>query len=262
MTKLILSDAIKLPEIAFDITQHLGFSKVQSTQWAWYALAGSVLSHYVVDRHERLSALLYWFFQEKGFCAREDYFSVEAADLGRCLVTRQGNSTTLATLLMLLAKQLDLPVDLILLPGFTALCCRIDNQVYYIDPLTGERMNKHQLHVLVRGELGNAAKLKPSYLKPATPKRIVSRMIHEIKAGCIISRQFEPAMECSNLLLQWHSDDLNLNRERAFIAQQLGCLSLATADLEYFIDNSPNDPLIELVKIQLKELRSEVEVFH
>ena len=87
---------------------------MQSTQWAWYALAGSVLSHYVVDRHDRLTALLHWFYQEKGFCAREDYFSVEAADLGRCLVTRQGNSTTLATLLMLLAKQLDLQVELIL----------------------------------------------------------------------------------------------------------------------------------------------------
>lgn len=262
MTQMILQDELLLPESAFDITQHLGFSNKQSANWAWLELAGSVLSHYVVDREDRLNALLKWFYGDLGFCAREAYFSVEAADLGSCILTRQGNSTTLATLLMLLAKQLDLVLEPLLLPGNTVLCSRIDKQVRYIDPLTGRSLSRHQLHVLVRGELGNGAAFKPRYLKPASLKRLLSRMIHELKAGAILSNQFESAMECCNLLLQWHSDDLNLNRERAFIAQQLGCISVAAADLQHFVDNSPHDPVTELVKLQIKELNEELEIYH
>ncbi|WP_299803887.1 tetratricopeptide repeat protein [uncultured Shewanella sp.] len=262
MTDLTQNDSIQLPETAFEIAEHLGFSKQKNANWAWLELAGSVLSFYVVDRHERLNGLLKWFYNDLGFCAREAYYSAEAADLGKCLTSKQGNSTTLATVLMLLGKQLDLKLDLLLLPGQTVLCSRIDDEIRYIDPLTGAQLTKHQLHVFVRGELGNSAKFKPSYLKPASIKRIISRMIHEMKAGSIVAHNFEPALECCNLLLQWHQDDLNLNRERAFIAQQLGCISVATADLTHFVENSPHDPVIELVKMQLKELKEEVETFH
>ncbi|ABZ77755.1 conserved hypothetical protein [Shewanella halifaxensis HAW-EB4] len=262
MADFKINDSIQLPETALDIAQHLGFSKVKNANWAWLELAGSVLSFYVVDRHERLKGLLNWFYNDLGFCPREDYYSAEAADLGKCLTSKQGNSTTLATVLMLLAKQLDLKLDLLLLPGQTVLCSQIDDEVRYIDPLTGTELTKHQLHVFVRGELGNGASFKPSYLKPASIKRIISRMLHEMKAGSILAHKFVPAMECCNLLLQWHSDDLNLNRERAFIAQQLGCISVAAADLTHFVENSPHDPVIELVKMQLKELKEEVETFH
>ncbi|NRD75179.1 tetratricopeptide repeat protein [Shewanella sp. VB17] len=262
MIILPLNDKIELPDIAFEIGEHLRFSKAETANWAWLELAGAVLSHYVVDRQARLAGLLRWFYQDLGFCIRQPYFSVKAADLGTCISSRQGNSTTLATVLMLLAKQLDLKLEPILLPGMTVLSSRIDGVVSYIDPLNGNELTRHQLHVLVRGEMGNGASLKASYLKPVSLTRLVSRMLHELKAGCIVSHQFEPAMECCNLLLQWHSDDLNLNRERAFIAQQLGCISVAAADLKHFVDNSPHDPVIELVKLQLKELREIQEVYH
>lgn len=262
MTNPILKDELSLPESAFDISTHLGFSDKEAAKWAWYELAGSVLSHYLVDREARLDALLNWFYQDLGFCARDSYFSIEAADLATCITTRQGNSTTLATVLMLLGKQLDLVLQPLLLPGTTVLACRLDDVVRYIDPLTGKSLTRHQLHVLVRGELGNGAPFKPRYLKPASLKRLLSRMLHELKAGAILASQFESAMECCNLLLQWHKDDLNLNRERAFIAQQLGCISVAAADLRHFVDNSPHDPVTELVKLQLKELKDEVEVYH
>ncbi|NMH67010.1 tetratricopeptide repeat protein [Shewanella salipaludis] len=262
MEKYTLDDAISLPESAFDISQHLGFSKAAAANWAWLEIAGAALSHYLVDRHQRLQALLDWFYRDLGFCMREDYFSVEAADLGACLISRQGNSTSLATVLMLLAKQLDLQLEPLLLPGNTLLCSRIDNQVRYLDPLTGRDLSRHQLHVLVRGELGNGAQFKPGYLKPASVKRLISRMLHELKAGCIVSHQFEAAMECCNLLLQWHGDDVHLNRERAFIAQQLGCIQVAAADLRHFIDKSPHDPVIELVKLQLRELSEHRETYH
>jgi regulator of sirC expression with transglutaminase-like and TPR domain len=262
MTEFALKDAISLPETAFEITGHLGFSDREQAQWAWLELAGGVLGHYLVDQHKRLQALLDWFYGDLGFSVREDYFSVEAASLGTCILSRQGNSTTLSTLLMLLAKQLDLTLEPLLLPGNTVLCSRIDKRVRYLDPLTGKDVSRHHLHALVRGELGNAAPFRPGYLKPAGVKRLLSRMLHELKAGCIVSQRFESAMECCNLLLQWHGDDVHLNRERAFIAQQLGCIRVAEADLRHFVEQSPHDPMTELVKIQLNELKDHAETYH
>lgn len=257
-----LLDAIRIPETAFEICEHLGFTQAKTAQWAWYELSGSVLSHYVVDQQQRLTGLFNWFYKDLGFRIREDYFSVEAADLGKCLMTRQGNSTSLATILVLLAKQLDLGLEIILLPGHTVLRSQLQGQLRYFDPLNGAELTKHGLQSLVRGELGNEAKLKPSYLKPVSIKRLISRMIHELKAGSIVKHKFESAMESCSLLLQWHPDDVHLNRERAFIAQQLGCIKVAISDLQHFIDNSPHDPVIELVKIQLKELSQYPQVYH
>jgi regulator of sirC expression with transglutaminase-like and TPR domain len=257
-----LMDDIRIPESAFEICEHLGFTQAKSAQWAWFELAGAVLSHYVVNQEQRLNGLLRWFYQDLGFRVRDDYFSIEAADLGQCIMTRQGNSTSLATVLVLLAKQLDLQLEAVLLPGNTVLKSTVNGVIKYHDPLTGGELTKHGLKSLVRGELGNEARLKPSHLKPATLKRLLSRMIHELKAGSIVKHKFEPAMECCSLLLQWHPDDVHLNRERAFIAQQLGCIKVAMSDLQHFIDNSPHDPVIELVKIQLKELSQQAQIYH
>lgn len=274
MTKLFLSkeqlkksitlnaDEISVPETALEISAHLGFSDYKKAEWAWLELAGAVLSHYLLDQQKRFEALLNWFYQDLGFCPREDYFGADAADLAQCILTKQGNSTTLSIVLMLLAKQLDLKLEPILLPGNTLLMCTINNKISYLDPLSGKELNRHQMHALVRGELGNAAPFKSSYIKPASLMLLLTRLLHELKAGSIVSARFEQAMECCNLLLQWHPEDIHLHRERAFIAQQLGCITLATADLKYFIENNPHDPVIDLVKIQLRELSEHAEIFH
>ncbi|MFQ6372174.1 tetratricopeptide repeat protein [Shewanella sp. YIC-542] len=254
--------AFSLPETVFELCQYLGFSEIKQAQWAWYELSGAVLSQYLFDENQRFSALLTWFYQERRFCEKAEYFSIDAADLGRCLLTRQGNSTTLATALMLLGRELDLNTSLLLLPGTTVMACRIGTEVHYVDPLSGKRLSREQLHALVRGELGNWAPMKDSYLKPATVQQVLTRMLHELKAGCIVERQFEAALACCNVILDWEPDDLNLHRERAFIAQQLGAIKVASADLQYFIDNNPHDPIVELVKMQLQELGEEQQVFH
>lgn len=262
MSKFALPDSVNLPESILELSEHLGLSRAEDAKWAWYELSGSVLSHYLVNQQQRFDALLHWFYQDLGFQQREDYFSSEAADLGTCLLTRQGNSTILATLLQLLGKQLDLTLDLIFLPGHTVLRNHIDNTSWFIDPLNGQELSRKMLHAFVRGELGNHAPLKASYFKPVSSKRLISRILHELKAGSIVCHQYEQALECCNLLMQWHSDDAHLNRERAFIAEQLGCIKMAKQDLTYFVEQSPHDPVTELVKMQLQELSETTETYH
>ncbi|MBE8167338.1 MAG: tetratricopeptide repeat protein [Shewanella sp.] len=257
-----LPETVSLPQLAFELSEHLGFSNTEDAKWAWLELSGAVLSHYLVDKNKRFNALIHWFYQDLGFCQREDYFSAEAADLAITLKSRQGNSTTLATLLLLLSKQLDLEFDLLFLPGTTVLRSQIDDEIRFIDALTGKDIDRSTLHALVRGELGNHAQLKSKYFKPANDKRLISRLLHELKAGCIVSQQYEKAIECCNLLMQWHSDDIHLSRERAYVAEQLGCIKVAVDDLQYFVDNNPHDPVTELVRMQLEKLNQHAEIYH
>ena len=76
MAKYLLNDAVSIPETAFELSEHLGFSASKPAMWAWYEMAGAVLSHYVVDQQARLQGLLNWFYNDLGFCARDNYFSI------------------------------------------------------------------------------------------------------------------------------------------------------------------------------------------
>ncbi|MBT1444657.1 tetratricopeptide repeat protein [Shewanella sp. JM162201] len=262
MSDFSLQGGISVPETPLSIIEHLGLMSREQAEWAWYEIAGGVLSHYLVDQRARLDAMLSWFYRDLGFSPREQYFSLEAASLAHGLLYRQGNSTVLATVIMLLAKQLDLTLEPILLPGQTLLCWKQGKQKLLLDPLSGEFIDRKRVHALVRGELGNAAPMKVAYVKPVSVKALVSRMLQELKAGAIVAQRFDVALECCNMLIDWHPDDTLLIRERAFIAQQLGANRQAEADLRQFIELSPHDPVIELVKMQLKELSQHHETLH
>ena len=90
-TKKFALDAatVSLPETALEVSAHLGFSSLKFSSMAWYELSGAVLSYYLVDQQQRLEALLKWFYQDLGFCPREDYFSADAADLATSFVSRR-----------------------------------------------------------------------------------------------------------------------------------------------------------------------------
>lgn len=262
MSDFSLEGGISLPETPLALIEHLGLASREKAEWAWYEIAGGVLSHYLVDQEARLKAMLSWFYRDLGFCARDDYFSLEAASLAHGFLSRSGNSTVLATIIMLLAKQLDLKLEPILLPGNTLLCWQRGKSRLILDPLSGEFIDRTRVHALVRGELGNWARMKPAYVKPSSVKELIARMLHELKAGAIVQQRFDVALECCNLLMDWYPDETMLIRERAFIAQQLGAHRVAEADLKQFIDLSPHDPVVELVRMQLRELGEHQDILH
>ena len=46
-------------------------------------------------------------------------------------------------------------------------------------------------------------------------------------------------------------------RDRGFIFQQLDCFKLASSDFEYFIEQYPEDPIVMLLKQQIKKMKIE-----
>ncbi len=254
-------DELSLPESAFELCQHLGFGLAKQANWAWLELSGSVLSHYLVDQQRRFQALLNWFYKDLGFAPEKIIFPGRRP-ISASVFSAAREQHHIGNCAYVAWQTAGLEIRPCTVAGHHSAGLPRGRRTHLSRPSSGERLSKERLHALVRGELGNSAPLKASYLKPVGTQRLMTRMLHELKAGAIVAHEFEVAMECCNLLLEWHADDLSLHRERAFIAQQLGAIHVASADLQYFVDNSPHDPVVELVKMQLRELGDDPQTFH
>ncbi|GLP95451.1 tetratricopeptide repeat protein [Paraferrimonas sedimenticola] len=246
-----------------ELGQQLELSSKQTSHWKLIELQGAVLGQYLIRHRQRLDALLNWFYHLQGFgAARERYFTAASADLGATLISRQGNATSLALLLRYLASEISLNLDILLLPSHCVLRYMDNDKPLYIDALTGEYMAREQIHAFVRGELGNQAQLKPKHLQPAKDERIATRLLNEIKAGFVVEQQFGKALICLNWLLARYPKQVQYLRERAYMAQQLGASKAAAQDLQAFVDSRPKDPMLDLMKMQIRELKQDDAVYH
>ncbi|WP_163934260.1 tetratricopeptide repeat protein [Paraferrimonas sp. SM1919] len=258
-----LLEDIQFPQTIFELNQLLQIGDTQVAHWKWLELSGGVLSQYVIGAENRFNALLNWFYKEQGFIAADkDYFSVHAIELAQVLSRRSGNATSFALLLWMLAKQLDLKVDIIVIPGQFVLRADLDGKQVYVNPINGEQWSVERLHKQIKGELGAHVTVTDEMLSCATDAKIIKQLVQHLKASSLLDKNYELALKCSNIQIDWFPDEYPLKRERAFIVQQLGCVTAAAADLQDFVDNSPKDAVRDAVKLQLKLLQDTTEVFH
>lgn len=256
---------ISFPETFLHLNQHL-FSLDNTGSKAWNELASEVLHCYRIDPFERLQALLVWMYQYKGFSqAYESYFSLSSYDLQHVIASKMGHSTTLAILCKSLAEQLDLKVELLLLPSDVMLSFYQEKtqKNHFFSALNGEPLTEHALTCFIRADEGN---LKLSsmdrYFEPATEEALLRRFMSEIKAVAHNEKAYEISFEICNLLIAWRGRHTSLVRERAMLAQLLGCVDFASAEFMNLIEEEPDDPLIDFVKFKLHEMEYEYNVFH
>jgi regulator of sirC expression with transglutaminase-like and TPR domain len=83
-----------------------------------------------------------------------------------------------------------------------------------------------------------------------------------MKAAFMREEQFEKALLCSELSLLSTPEDPYQVRDRGYILHKLDCFAAAKEDYQYFIEQCPDDPAIELIQIQMKALGEEPIVIH
>ena len=87
-------------------------------------------------------------------------------------------------------------------------------------------------------------------------------MMQVIKAALIRDEHFAYALRSIEFILEQTPWDPYEIRDRGFLLQQLDCNRLASQDFTYFIEQCPDDPVIRILKVQVDELDSIVEVVH
>ena len=218
----------------------------------------SKLANFAVADKAKLNKLIDILYQQQGFKGDwQAFFEVENALISKVLSRRKGIPISLGVLFLDLLKSCNFDAQGICFPSGFLIRINLQDEVLYLDPFTGELPSWDNLELKVRGQLGNHARLTLDMLKPDDNKTIIKRLINVIKAAYIQADVLALALLCSDILLRIDPDDAYEVRDRGFIFQQLDCFKLASNDFEFFIEQFPEDPIVSLLKQQIKQMNLE-----
>ncbi|OMQ27306.1 MULTISPECIES: invasion regulator SirB1 [Serratia] len=217
-----------------------------------------------LNQEQQLDALIELFFKTWGFGgARGVYRLSDAIWLDKVLEARQGTPVSLGTIFLYIAQQIDLPLMPVIFP--TQLILRadwLDEEMWLINPLNGETLNEHQLEVWLKGNLGLGAELEDDDLDESEHVLVVRKMLDTLKAALMEEKQMELALRASEAVLSFDPDDPYEIRDRGLIYAQLECNHIAISDLNYFVEQCPEDPVSEVIKIQIHAIELKQVTLH
>ncbi|NRA83098.1 MAG: tetratricopeptide repeat protein [Gammaproteobacteria bacterium] len=237
---------------------------VDEAKQLWQALYADVIAL----REQQLSPPQRWhvfkqlFYSQWQFSiASDDYFSLPRNNLFSLMTDRKGNNSLITIIINELLGLLDLETRVVDFPG-SLIIELVGDDGFFFDPLTGEQLTNARMEVLLRGHLGDYHRLNEYHLVTATADAIKKRYLVCIKQSCLLEKKFEQALYFSELLLEIIPDDPQQRMERGFVLQQLECYEGALEDFSFFIDNCPDDPNSDVLKMHIKTLNQQTNIFH
>ncbi|GAB3527672.1 SirB1 family protein [Photobacterium alginatilyticum] len=214
--------------------------------------------------HLRLEGLIRLFYREWGFCGdQQQYFSSENVFLDKVLERKKGIPVSLGAIFLYLAQHLDLPVSSVGFPTqFILKVDWYDGEQQYINPFDGEYLSKRTMGAWLKGHRGPFTELRQEHLDEADNADILTRWLTVMKSALLREEHFADALRCSDMALEFSPGDPHEIRDRGYIYQQLECSHVAAMDYEYFIEQCPEDPAAELLKLQVQALNEEPLTLH
>lgn len=217
-----------------------------------------------LDQEQQLEQLLDLFYQQWGFRGAEGIYRLsDAIWLDNLLQTRQGTAVSLGAVLMFIAGELSLPLLPVIFP--TQLIVRADwveEALWLINPFNGDTLDEHTLDVWVKGTIGPTSTLFDEDLDEAEVGTVVRKMLETLKSSLMEEQQPELALQVSEVLLTMDPEDPYEIRDRGLIYAQLECEHIALNDLNYFIEQCPEDPVSEMIKVQIHAIGSKHVTLH
>lgn len=211
----------------------------------------------------RMLALLEMVYQDWGF--RGDYQTFYHSDnlrLDKVLSRRQGGPVVLGILVLALASQLDLPLYPVVFPTQFLLRAEFEEVTLFINPFNGEIVDEHILTAWLKGQDGMLAELRDEDVDISDHSLVMLRIMDALKAALMHEKNGELALKVNALLLERSPGDPYEIRDRGLIYATLDCTQAARDDLTYFIKQCPKDPVIALVREQVRALSIPNVVLH
>lgn len=211
---------------------------------------------------ERVARLNHFLFVEKGFIGnRESYYDPRNSFLNQVLERRTGIPITLSVVYMEVAQRLGLPVRGVGFPGHF-LTKYVGDPEIIIDAYFGQILSEAECKDRLRAVLGRGATFNRSYLKPASAKEILGRMLANLKQVYVQENDLTAALSCVDRMLLLTPDAPREIRDRGLIYEQLECYGAAMVDLERFLRLAPDDPSVDVVRASLVNLQRQVAQIH
>ncbi|WP_075181073.1 invasion regulator SirB1 [Pantoea sp. 1.19] len=216
------------------------------------------------DKDQQLEQLLTLFYTQWGFGGSSGVYRLsDALWLDNVLQSRQGTAVSLGTLFLHIARALTIPVEPVIFP--TQLILRadwVDGEMWLINPFNGDTLDEHTLEAWLKGNVGLLSELYAEDLDPASSEVVMRKMLDTLKAALMEEKQMERALAVSEILLQFDPEDPYEIRDRGLIYAQLDCEHVALNDLNYFIEQCPEDPISEMIKLQIHSIEDKQITLH
>lgn len=211
----------------------------------------------------RIQQLLDFFYQAQGFhCDALAYFDSQNLNLSQVLSRKQGMPVSLGALVLQLASVLDLPLYPVNFPTQLLLRAEITlasgrKESKFINTWNGEFLTFEQLEKLLEGEMGAGAVLNREYLQIADSEELLERLETVFKMSLTREGKFEDILRLIEYRLEQQPDDPYEIRDRGMILASLECYQAAIDDLNYFIDQCPDDPTAAMLKMEMPSLEKQ-----
>ncbi|MFC0308315.1 SirB1 family protein [Gallibacterium trehalosifermentans] len=208
------------------------------------------------DVKMRIHLLLQFFYGEKGFfCDRETYFYSSNLMLSSVFKSKEGTPAALGSMVLFLAGQYDLPITGVNFPTQFLLRADVDDEVAFINPWDGKYVSHDLLKTWLEGYLGFGTQLTTEYIDSADIVELEDRVYQVLKNALIREGKNEQALALIEHRLREEPEDPYEIRDRGVVYGNMECFHLAVHDLQYFVEQCPEDPVVPLVKLQLQDLQ-------
>lgn len=201
-------------------------------------------------------------FRELGFRgSAERYDDPRNLYLDYVLDERQGIPVTLALVYTEVAQRVGLDIAPVGLPGhvivrFQPEGTSEDYDALLLDVYSGGRpLTQRDCQVMVRNHFGARAEFKPHFLSAMTPRQVLQRLLHNLKAGYLQRGDEERAQRVIELLLTLFPWDLDEIRDRGMLRERMGDYPEALTDLEQYVQYRRGARDIQTVTETVRSLR-------
>ena len=204
--------------------------------------------------------MAHYLYERQGFAGNEaDYYDPKNSLLPDVLERRLGIPITLALVYCEVAKRVGVPASGVGFPGHFLVRIERRGELHLppvmVDPFFGGRMlDEKSLLALLRRVVGPTETLRPEHFEPASPRIILARMLTNLKAVYLARGEDSRALLALDRLVSLTPDAPFALRERGMLAARLGSIEVARADLNRFLELSPESSEAHAVRARLESL--------
>lgn len=187
-------------------------------------------------------------------------WSVASHQINNSLAFRVISPILKAVMLQHMIELCGFEVDIVFIPEKVMLriVCNEDFAIIF-EPVTGESLTWYDLEQRL-AEFANDD-IDPN-LQSIDHHDLLLKYVSSLKTALILEQHFGDALKCVDILLAMRPDDPFERRDRGFLLHQLDCFKVACDDYRYFVEQCPQDPAAQLLKIQLDNINTNNTVLH
>ncbi|MBI2082256.1 MAG: transglutaminase family protein [Deltaproteobacteria bacterium] len=211
-----------------------------------------------------VEALNSYLFTDEGFRGNSsDYYNPSNSFFNDVLDRRMGIPLTLSVLYVEIGRRLGIPVSVVGFPGHALVRYEDGRETFFLDPFYGGKiLTEEHCKTMLSEMYGDQLPFRSEYLRPATHREILTRMLSNLKIIYMSKKEFEMALNILNKMLLFNPLAADSIKERGMVHYQLECYSSALKDFESYLVREPTAPDRSFIEECIAELRPKVDQMH